>query len=210
MKNYLVHHGVKEQKWGVKNGPPYPLDASQVPAEQRKANPKIYSDKKEDSNKKKNSNHPNYSKRRFSRKEIRNMSDQDLRKLVDRRYKEKEYYEVTRSVNEMSNPVKAAIAQGLREAGKNAIRDVSKEVFVWAGQKVIGLILSQNGKKYNKEDVGNALFGKLYKSIEKEMQQRIHRENRNKDNKDQDQNGGKGEKGGKGIIPNTLKFSPNG
>ena len=22
---YLVHHGVKGQKWGVKNGPPYPL-----------------------------------------------------------------------------------------------------------------------------------------------------------------------------------------
>lgn len=25
----LVHHGIKGQKWGVKNGPPYPLDASQ-------------------------------------------------------------------------------------------------------------------------------------------------------------------------------------
>lgn len=27
LKNYLEHHGVKGQKWGVKNGPPYPLDA---------------------------------------------------------------------------------------------------------------------------------------------------------------------------------------
>lgn len=26
-KNYLIHHGVKGQKWGIKNGPPYPLDA---------------------------------------------------------------------------------------------------------------------------------------------------------------------------------------
>ncbi|MCI9004441.1 MAG: hypothetical protein HFH39_04215 [Lachnospiraceae bacterium] len=25
---YLVHHGVKGQKWGVRNGPPYPLDKS--------------------------------------------------------------------------------------------------------------------------------------------------------------------------------------
>ena len=25
MKNELFHHGVKGQKWGVKNGPPYPL-----------------------------------------------------------------------------------------------------------------------------------------------------------------------------------------
>ena len=24
--DYLVHHGIKGQQWGVKNGPPYPLD----------------------------------------------------------------------------------------------------------------------------------------------------------------------------------------
>lgn len=26
-RNYLVHHGIKGQKWGVRNGPPYPLDS---------------------------------------------------------------------------------------------------------------------------------------------------------------------------------------
>ena len=25
-KDYLMHHGIKGQKWGVENGPPYPLD----------------------------------------------------------------------------------------------------------------------------------------------------------------------------------------
>lgn len=25
MENYLVHHGIDNQKWGVRNGPPYPL-----------------------------------------------------------------------------------------------------------------------------------------------------------------------------------------
>lgn len=25
-KNYLVHHGIKGQKWGVRNGPPYPIE----------------------------------------------------------------------------------------------------------------------------------------------------------------------------------------
>lgn len=25
-RNYLTHHGIKGQKWGVRNGPPYPLD----------------------------------------------------------------------------------------------------------------------------------------------------------------------------------------
>lgn len=34
----LIHHGIKGQKWGVKNGPPYPLGASQKsPAEKRRA-----------------------------------------------------------------------------------------------------------------------------------------------------------------------------
>ncbi len=26
---YLSHHGIKGQKWGVRNGPPYPLGPSQ-------------------------------------------------------------------------------------------------------------------------------------------------------------------------------------
>ena len=26
-QNYLSHHGIKGQKWGKKNGPPYPLDS---------------------------------------------------------------------------------------------------------------------------------------------------------------------------------------
>lgn len=27
-KSELYHHGIKGQEWGVKNGPPYPLNAS--------------------------------------------------------------------------------------------------------------------------------------------------------------------------------------
>lgn len=28
--NYLMHHGIKGQKWGVKNGPPYPLSSDKL------------------------------------------------------------------------------------------------------------------------------------------------------------------------------------
>lgn len=31
----LWHHGVKGQKWGVRNGPPYPLDEKSKPAEEK-------------------------------------------------------------------------------------------------------------------------------------------------------------------------------
>lgn len=35
-ETYLVHHGILGQKWGKKNGPPYPLDFSKLSAEERK------------------------------------------------------------------------------------------------------------------------------------------------------------------------------
>lgn len=34
---YLMHHGREGQRWGVKNGPPYPLDESAMSLEERKA-----------------------------------------------------------------------------------------------------------------------------------------------------------------------------
>lgn len=37
---YLCHHGILEQKWGVRNGPPYPLSYGAHTAAQKKANPK--------------------------------------------------------------------------------------------------------------------------------------------------------------------------
>lgn len=36
----LYHHGIKGQKWGDKNGPPYPLDYEDHSAEQKRKNPK--------------------------------------------------------------------------------------------------------------------------------------------------------------------------
>lgn len=35
--NYLAHHGILGQKWGHKNGPPYPLDASDHSSSEKKA-----------------------------------------------------------------------------------------------------------------------------------------------------------------------------
>ncbi len=39
----LVHHGIKGMKWGKRNGPPYPLDASDHSAAEKKANNGRYS-----------------------------------------------------------------------------------------------------------------------------------------------------------------------
>ena len=37
MSDYLVHHGILGQKWGVKNGPPYPLGGGDYTQSERKA-----------------------------------------------------------------------------------------------------------------------------------------------------------------------------
>ena len=33
---YLAHHGIKGQKWGVRRGPPYPIDSGKAPNRKRK------------------------------------------------------------------------------------------------------------------------------------------------------------------------------
>lgn len=38
---YLMHWGIKKQKWGVQHGPPYPLDAEDHSEAQQKANPRL-------------------------------------------------------------------------------------------------------------------------------------------------------------------------
>jgi len=37
---YLVHHGIDGQKWGQRNGPPYPLDYDDHSAAEKRKNPK--------------------------------------------------------------------------------------------------------------------------------------------------------------------------
>ena len=32
----LIHHGIEGQKWGQRNGPPYPLDGSKKSSAERK------------------------------------------------------------------------------------------------------------------------------------------------------------------------------
>jgi len=44
--NYLIHHGILGQKWGQRNGPPYPLSASEHSVSEKKADYKKSINKK--------------------------------------------------------------------------------------------------------------------------------------------------------------------
>ena len=37
LDEYLAHHGIRGQKWGVRNGPPYPLGEKDHSASEKKA-----------------------------------------------------------------------------------------------------------------------------------------------------------------------------
>lgn len=44
MKYVLSHHGIKGQRWGVRNGPPYPLDSKTSSEIKKRKKPKILAD----------------------------------------------------------------------------------------------------------------------------------------------------------------------
>ena len=48
----LMHHGIRGQKWGEKNGPPYPLDYQSHSSAEKKENPKLSIDGNPDTGKK--------------------------------------------------------------------------------------------------------------------------------------------------------------
>ena len=63
MDNYLVHHGILGQKWGVQNGPPYPLSKSDMSSSEKK--------------------HYNVDPHEL-RKNMDQMSDQELQRAINR------------------------------------------------------------------------------------------------------------------------------
>lgn len=71
--NYLAHHGILGQKHGVRNGPPYPLGASDHSASERKAG---WRDSLEGKNPEK------YASRRKEAQQIGKKAEKTLRKLT--------------------------------------------------------------------------------------------------------------------------------
>ena len=63
MNNYLMHYGILGQKWGVQNGPPYPLTKSSMSSSEEK--------------------HYNVSAKE-TKKNMDQMTDDELRKAINR------------------------------------------------------------------------------------------------------------------------------
>lgn len=102
-QNELYHHGIDGQKWGIRHGPPYPLD---------RADHNKVVEKSEKASKKR---HLSY---RGSRKYAKRMSDKDLNDTIDRLQREETY---RRLVSKEKSDKKAAKA-AKKEAKEAKVR----------------------------------------------------------------------------------------
>lgn len=75
---YLMHHGIKNQKWGVRRGPPYPLESG--------SKTKVKKGSKASADRKPSSASVGRStkKESISKQQISQMSDEELRRRIER------------------------------------------------------------------------------------------------------------------------------
>lgn len=77
----LMHHGIDGQKWGVKNGPPYPLDRGHKTSRNRKyRTDKGYHRRNQNGRKRK--------------KKVSEMSNDELQRRINRKELERRYNEL--------------------------------------------------------------------------------------------------------------------
>lgn len=81
-KNALLHHGIFGQKWGVQNGPPYPLDSKTSDGKKLKKEKKALEKQKKKASKKSNW------------EKASEMSYEDLKQEVEKLNLEKRYSEL--------------------------------------------------------------------------------------------------------------------
>lgn len=160
MNNELYHHGVLGQKWGVRNGPPYPLSSSSHSSSEKKAGWRKSLKSGTPSTKKKKKSAPKAdikakinkaieekkeSKAKIKEREDliknrRSLSDADIKQMINRLQDERKLKELT---EQDLNPGKYAVKKVLQEAGKSLAVDFVKAtgkiaIRKAAGEKVSG------------------------------------------------------------------------
>lgn len=126
----LIHEGVKGQKWGERNGPPYPLSANQISSAEKKAGTKVSDSAKErDGVSTPKSSSKKDSKNKFPRS-AKKMSDSDLKKNLQRLKDEKQYKDLVKDLygHKIAREVGSSVMSGLNKALTNAVSDIGTRV----------------------------------------------------------------------------------
>ena len=133
----ISHHGIKGQTKGVRNGPPYPLGASQISSGEKKAGSKVSESAKErdgtPSSKKEGA-----VKRVSKSKKIAKISDDDLSASISRFEKEKRYKELMRDI--YGDPDKEYAKSLMKRTHADVAATIAKNI-----ETKVGIALSTKG-----------------------------------------------------------------
>lgn len=144
----LYHHGILNQKWGQRNGPPYPLSSSQKSAAEKKAN---------------------------KGRSAKDMSDDELRTSIKRMEREKRYNELsktkdpkteklekTKQIVDASQRTVEQASRMNRESMKNQTKKEKLDLSKMSDQELRDKI-----NRANLERQYNDLFGKEKSTVSK-------------------------------------------
>lgn len=158
--DFLMHHGIKGQKWGQQNGPPYPLDAGKHSAAEKKANPKLAKAGKVVKKATSRTGNTISSMAKFKMDRFRNprkLSDRELDERIARAKKEAEYMQLvgrrTRAQNrEFHDYVRKAFLITLASEGPKLVADIGKKGASMAfniGEYAVKKVLDAPGKGFD-------------------------------------------------------------
>lgn len=114
-ETYLIHHGIDGQKWGVQNGPPYPLDKSKYSMKEKRALKKAVKDVKRS--------------RKNANKYKVLMSDKEIEDRNKRLENEKK-------LNKLTNPGKSFVSDFMKQNGGKAAAAVAAPGIIFVGKKI--------------------------------------------------------------------------
>lgn len=120
---YLEHHGILGQKWGVKHGPPYPLD--------KKTSRKVKSGKVSIN--------------------IKDLSDDDLKKIVNRLQMEKQLKDLTKEQKSRGKKFGDKAIDRLFDTGLDIVFGTAKSVGTLALSNAIKSKFGIEDKKKDKD-----------------------------------------------------------
>lgn len=147
----LQHHGIKGQSWGVRNGPPYPLNQQKHNRVLQKAGSVI---KKAASNhksrvetrkrSKQEKKAAEAAKKQANERNPRKMTDEQLNERINRLRKEKEYKQLLAETRQVGRQKTQGI---ISRAGTRAVETVATQAATYAGRKLVSSLLKDDKER---------------------------------------------------------------
>lgn len=138
---YLSHHGILGMKWGKKQGPPYPLSPSDHSSAEKSAGYQ----KSIDGGQKKapHADHLSAHNKGEYKKDVSEMSDQELNKRLNRIRMEEQYSQISSSTKKKG---KGKAMKALKTINDNLGTVVKTYATVMAVKKIIDKTMESNKK----------------------------------------------------------------